>query len=88
MKTCTFEDLYIVPGKAEIVNGEIVHLPPTGDMPGGAGFNIALSLREYERRGGAGRAYPDKPTIYQRGEFAEAEPAVPGWRMPVDDLFA
>lgn len=30
---------------------------------------------------------PESPTIYRRGEAAEAEPAVPGWRMPVDDLF-
>ena len=30
---------------------------------------------------------PDHPTIYRRGELAEAEPAVPGWRMPVNDLF-
>ena len=30
---------------------------------------------------------PDRPTIYGRGEVAEAEPAVPGWTMPVDDLF-
>jgi Uma2 family endonuclease len=30
---------------------------------------------------------PKKPIIYRRGEIAEAEPAVPGWRMPVDDLF-
>ena len=30
---------------------------------------------------------PDNPTIYRRGEFAEAEPAVPGWRFPVDNLF-
>lgn len=30
---------------------------------------------------------PDQPTIYRRGEVAEAEPAVPGWTMPVDDLF-
>jgi hypothetical protein len=22
-----------------------------------------------------------------RGEVADAEPALPGWRMPVDDLF-
>jgi Uma2 family endonuclease len=25
--------------------------------------------------------------VYGRGEIAEAEPAVPGWSMPVDDLF-
>jgi Uma2 family endonuclease len=30
---------------------------------------------------------PDKPTVYRPGEIAEAEPAVPGWKMPVDDLF-
>jgi Uma2 family endonuclease len=30
---------------------------------------------------------PDHPTIYRRGETAEAEPAVPGWRIAVDDLF-
>ena len=31
---------------------------------------------------------PAHPTIYRRGDIAEAEPAVPGWTMPVDDLFA
>jgi Uma2 family endonuclease len=30
---------------------------------------------------------PDQPTVYRRGEVAEAEPAVPGWTMPVDELF-
>jgi Uma2 family endonuclease len=29
----------------------------------------------------------DTPTLYRRGEIAEAEPAVPGWSMPVDDRF-
>jgi Uma2 family endonuclease len=28
------------------------------------------------------------PTVYRRGDVAEAEPAVPGWRMAVDELFA
>ena len=31
---------------------------------------------------------PDQPTTYTRGQEAEAEPAVPGWRIAVDDLFA
>ena len=175
----TIEDLYHVPGnsKAEIVKGKLVLMPPTGDMPSSAAFNIALSLREHQHRIGAGRAYadntgfvvnlpnresfspdaafyvgprtggrflegapvfavevrsegdygavaerdmaqkradyfaagtlvlwdvdvlreevvrvyrasgPENPTIYRRREVAEAEPAVPGWRMPVDDLF-
>lgn len=30
---------------------------------------------------------PERPTIYRRGQSAEAEPALPGWSMPVDDLF-
>jgi Uma2 family endonuclease len=172
------EDLYRLPdkGKAEIVNGEIVLMSPTGDMPGRAGGAIYVNLRGVERQAG-GRAYPDNvgfrvglpnrksfspdvafyvgkpsgmkfldgapvfaveirsendygkdaereielkrkdyfaagtlvvwdvdllsdevvkvyrasdpdnPKIYRRGELAEAEPAVPGWRMPVDDLF-
>ena len=175
----TIEDLYHVPehGKAEIVNGEIVLMSPTGDRPARAAGRIYISLDRYERRTGAGRAYPDNtgfkvslperesfspdaafytgqpadmkflegapifaaeirsendygntaeekiarkridyfaagtvvvwdvdllsndvvkvyrasdpdnPTIYRRGDLAEAEPALPGWRMPVDDLF-
>ena len=30
---------------------------------------------------------PDNPKGYRRGAIAEAEPAVSGWRMPVDELF-
>lgn len=30
---------------------------------------------------------PDTPRCYGRGELAEAEPALPGWRLPVDELF-
>ena len=174
----TIEDLYRVPnnGKAEIVNGEIALMSPTGDMPGRAGGSIYVSLRGVERRAG-GRAYPDNvgfkvhlpdrksfspdaafyvgkssgmkflegapafaaeirsendygreaeieialkrkdyfaagtlvvwdvdllsdevikvyrssdpdnAKIYRRSEIAEAEPAVPGWRMPVHELF-
>jgi Uma2 family endonuclease len=37
------------------------------------------------------RAYrandPEHPTVYRGGEPADAEPAVPGWRFPVDELF-
>ncbi|MBA2734181.1 MAG: Uma2 family endonuclease, partial [Acidobacteria bacterium] len=56
----TIEDLYRLPdkGKAEIVNGEIVLMSPTGDMPGRAGGSIYVSLRGVERQAG-GRAYPD-----------------------------
>ena len=30
---------------------------------------------------------PDRSDVYKRGEVAEAEPAVIGWRFPVDELF-
>ena len=30
---------------------------------------------------------PTEPTCYRKGDQAEAEPAVPGWAMPVDQLF-
>lgn len=174
----TIEDLYQVPKgcKAEIVNGELKLMSPTGDMPGRASGAIYISLRQYESQA-IGRAYPDNvgfrvrlphresfspdaafyigkpagmkflngapvfaaevrsegdygpaaeremaekradyfaagalvvwdvdllndavvkvyratdpshPTIYRRGEMAEAEPGVPGWRMSVDELF-
>jgi Uma2 family endonuclease len=28
------------------------------------------------------------PVVFRQGETADAEPAVPGWRMTVDDIFA
>jgi len=31
---------------------------------------------------------PDRPRVFNKGEQADAEPAVPGWRMPVDRIFA
>jgi len=172
------EDLYRVPdnGKAEIVNGELVLMSPTGGVPGRARGEIYVSLREYERRTRNGYAFPDNvgfivnlphrrsfspdaafyveelkggqfldgapvfaaevrsegdygakaeremaakrtdyfaagtlvvwdvdvlkekvvrvyraddpenPKVYGIGEMAEAEPAVPGWSMPIDDL--
>jgi Uma2 family endonuclease len=172
----TIEDLYKVEGKAELVNGEIVHMSPTGGFPHLAAREITMSLRAFEksthngyaigdnaafivnlphrksfspdaafysgdvsmkffagapilavevrsegdygsgaeRRMAAKRAdyfaagtlvvwdvdllsddvvrvyrshEPEEPTIYRRGQVAEAEPAAPGWTMPVDDLF-
>jgi Uma2 family endonuclease len=31
---------------------------------------------------------PTHPVTYQRGDIADAEPAVPGWRVAVDDIFS
>jgi Uma2 family endonuclease len=173
----TIDDLYRVRGKAELVNGEIVYMSPTGGWPGQAGDAILVSLHAYVRRTRKGTAVgdnkafhvdlpnresfspdaayyvgpdpgmrfyegapvfavevrsendygpaaerdmaakradyfaagtlvvwdvdllspdvvrvyrstsPDAPTLYRRGDVAEAEPAVPEWTMPVNDLF-
>ena len=175
----TIQDLYEVPGnqKAEIINGEVVLMSPTGSRPGRAAMKIVTSLNNHESRHGGGYAFgdnvgfavnlsnrdsfspdaawyignidgmdfldgapvfaaeirsksdygpkaekaimekirdyfrsgtlvvwdvdllsedvisvyrsndPDNSMIYRRGEIAEAEPAVAGWRFPVDELF-
>ncbi|HYO49168.1 MAG TPA: Uma2 family endonuclease [Chloroflexia bacterium] len=174
----TIEDLYRLPedGKAEIVNGELRLMSPTGGVPNRAAGRIYISLDEYERRMQSGYAFTDNagfivdlpnrrsfspdaafyvgelrggkflqgapvfavevrseedygptaeramsekradyfaagtlvvwdvdvlkdmvvrvyrvgeaknPTVYGRGQEAEAEPALPGWSMPVDEL--
>ncbi|CAN5630014.1 hypothetical protein BH24DEI1_BH24DEI1_11520 [soil metagenome] len=176
----TIEDLYRVPdnGKAEIVNGELLLMSPTGGVPGRASGRIYRSLDDYERSSGGGYAFPDNvgfvvklphrrsfspdaafyvgelkggkflegapvfvaevrsegdygakaewdmaakradyfaagtfvvwdvdvlkenvvrvyrandpenPVVYRGGDLAEAEPALPGWSMPVADLLA
>jgi len=173
----TIDDLYKVEGKAELVHGEIVHMPPTGDDPGYAEDEIYVSLREHAKRTKRGRAFadnkgfhvnlphreafspdaayyvgprtgmqflegapifavavrsendygpaaerdmaakradyfacgtlvvwdvdllsenviqsykasdPEHPVIFRRADMADAAPAVPGWRMAVNDLF-
>lgn len=57
----TIEDLYQVPenGKAEIVDGEVVMMSPTGDDPSFAAGEIFANLREYVRRKRVGRAVTD-----------------------------
>ena len=173
------EALYRVEGKAEIIDGKIVHLPMTGDEPGYAGDAVFVSLHQHVRATRRGRAvgdgkgfltdlprrhsfspdaafytgpaagmkfYPQAPDFavevrsendygpaaeremaakradyfaagtlvvwdvdllgdevvrvyrdghaeqpaatFRRGDTADAEPAVPGWTLAVDDLFA
>jgi Uma2 family endonuclease len=55
----TIEDLTRVDGKAELVNGEIVEMPPTGDEPSSAAGNVFVSLLIYGRTTSLGRAYTD-----------------------------
>jgi len=57
----TIDDLYRVPehGKAELVNGELVLMSPTGGVPGRAAGEIYISLHDYEKRVSGGFAFPD-----------------------------
>jgi Uma2 family endonuclease len=55
----TVQDLYHVPDKAELVNGELRRVSPTGGKPGRAGLKIAASLERFEEEHGGGYAIPD-----------------------------
>jgi Uma2 family endonuclease len=57
----TAADLYAVPDnvKAELVNGELVLMSPTGAVPGRAAGRIYRSLDDYERQTGRGYAFLD-----------------------------
>ena len=58
--TATIEDLYSLPDvKAEIVDGEVRIMAPTGFLPSNAAGAIYSSLREYARRTGLGYALTD-----------------------------
>src|SRR4051812_29409091 len=57
----TVDDLYRVPdkGKAELVDGELVLVSPTGGLPGIAGGAIHASLFSHARKVKHGHAIPD-----------------------------
>ena len=52
----TIDDLYRIRGKAELVGGEIVLMPPTGFLPGQAALRIVIKLHDYAQRTGRGYA--------------------------------
>lgn len=72
----TIEDLYALPSdqKAEIVNGEIVIMSPTGAAPSFAAGEIFVGLREYSRRTKNGYAVTDnaafRVTLPNRESFS------------------
>jgi Uma2 family endonuclease len=80
----TIDDLYRVPenGKAELVNGKIVLMALTGGIPGRAGGEVYISLREYERRTKRGYAFPDNVgftvDLPHRGSFSPDAAFHPG----------
>lgn len=55
----SIDDLYRVKGKAELVNGEIKLMSPTGGRPGLSGGRIFASLLRHQEDRGGGYAVPD-----------------------------
>ena len=51
-----------------------------------------LVVWDVDPKAGVVRSYkpgtPDRPTVFGPGQEADAEPAVPGWRIAVDRIFA
>jgi len=56
----TIEDLYKVEGKAELVHGEIVQMPPAAEDPSAASVEVVVSLHASARRAGQGRVFGDE----------------------------
>jgi Uma2 family endonuclease len=97
----TIDDLYRVPenGKAEIVNAELVFISDYGSA---AERLMARKRAEYFAAGTLVvwdvdvlreklvRVFhansPEAPMIYRSGDVAEAEPAMPGWKIAVAEI--
>jgi hypothetical protein len=77
----TVDDLYRVPenGKAELVNGELVLVAKTLVV-----WDVDVLREKLVRVYRASE--PDAPTIYRAGEFAEAQPSMPGWSLAVNEI--
>src|SRR5829696_8122341 len=54
----TIETLYRIAEKAELVDGQIRIIPPTGLLPGRAAMQICQSLYQYELQPARGHAIP------------------------------
>jgi Uma2 family endonuclease len=61
-------------GKAEIINGKVVRMSPTGGRPGRASLQIVRSLLAHEEQHGGGYALPDNVgflvKLPKRGSFS------------------
>ena len=55
----TIADLSKVPGKAELIDGRIIHFMATGYLPSRVAGRIFRSLAEYSERTGRGEAFTD-----------------------------
>ena len=55
----TLDDLYRVEGKAELIDGKVVEIMASGDIPGTTASEIYFRLRDHTKRTKRGRAYAD-----------------------------
>lgn len=63
-RQATVEDLTNAPDdgyKYELVDGELKRMPPTGEVPGGVAFVIAIALDRYAQQTGHGVTHADGP---------------------------
>lgn len=58
-REATVEDLYAVEGRAELVDGRLILVSPSGDAHNRAARNIAVRLTLHEWENGGGRACVD-----------------------------
>jgi Uma2 family endonuclease len=75
-RNALIEELSAVPenGKAEIIDGKVVRMSPTGGRPGRASGVIFASLMQHEQTVGGGYAFPDNVgflvDLSDRGSFS------------------
>jgi len=84
----TIEDLYHVPENGKAENAEQEMTSKRRDYFA-AGTQVVwdVDVLRSEAIRVFGATDPDNPRVYCRDAVAEAEPAVPGWTMPVRNLF-
>src|SRR5438552_3365561 len=58
-RAATLDDLCRVEGKAELIDGRIVHIMPTGRRPGRVALRIARALDRHAEATGRGEAFGD-----------------------------
>jgi Uma2 family endonuclease len=87
----TIVDLHREGGKAELINGRIIHLMPTGFRPGQIGGRIYRSLDDYATNAERGVALPDNvgfviPELSSGRESFSPDAAYFLGSLPADDM--
>jgi len=70
-----------------VVRGNFIRTFGTNKLLKTKAGRLSKLIEEAHQDFEAGRYNRRRQPFFHRGEIADAEPAVPGWSMPVDDLF-